>query len=112
MNEQNSEQVYEVVPPPLPLENTPEHQYVRGKMRGQVLNLCGQSILVAGLLIYMKNQLHELNTISQGYLDPMTMVRIVLEQNKVLVCLHGWMYVFPVVLIFKYLRELNQYQSK
>lgn len=65
MNEQNSEQEYEIVPPPLPLENTPEHQYVRRKMRGQILNLCGQSVLVLGLLGYLKNQFEELSIYSQ-----------------------------------------------
>lgn len=111
MNEQNSEQEYEIVPPPLPLKNTPEHQYIRRKIRGQILNLCGQSVLVASLLIYMKNQFEELSIYSQWHIDPITMVKIVVEHNKVLICFMGSMYIFPVVLIAKYLRELRQYES-
>ena len=89
MNEQDSEPKYEIVPPPLPSENTSEHQYVTRKMRWQILNLCGQSVLVSGLLVYLKHQFEELSIYYQGHIDPITMVRIVLEHNKVLICFQG-----------------------
>jgi hypothetical protein len=107
MNEQNSEQESEILPPPLPSANNPEHQIMR-KIRAQGLNLSGQSALVASLLIHLKNQLLELNTLSQGYLDSMTMVRIVFEENQFLIYTQGWLYLFPAALIIKYLRELDK----
>ncbi len=111
MNDWNSEQEFEIVPPPLPAEHNPVYHQITHKMRAQILNLCGQTALVAILINHLKNQFHEFSTLSQGYLDSATIVRIVVEQNKVLICLHGWLYMLPVVLIVKYLRELSQYES-